>query len=102
MDKKASIKSALRATQNNRPLRAEETCQDYLLMNPGCTDHLRLLGHSLMKQGRLSEAEGQLRLGLSLHPDFPQLHEDLSSILAKNVIHPSADHPSRIVLPVVP
>ncbi len=82
MDKEASIKSALRAMQNNRPLRAEETCRDYLLMNPGCADHLRLLGHSLMKQNRLDEAEEQLRLGITLQPDFPQLHEDLGSVLA--------------------
>jgi tetratricopeptide (TPR) repeat protein len=82
MDKENSIKSALRAMQNNRPLRTEETCRDYLLMNPGCADHLRLLGHSLMKQNRLHEAEEQLRLGLSLQPDFPQLHEDLGSVLA--------------------
>lgn len=82
MDKENSIKSALRAMQNNRPLRTEETCRDYLLMNPGCADHLRLLSHSLMKQNRLHEAEEQLRLGLSLQPDFPQLHEDLGSVLA--------------------
>ena len=68
--------------KQNRPLRAEEVCRDYLSQNPGCTDHLRLLSHALMKQERLPEAEAQLRFALSLDPDFPQLHEDLGSTLA--------------------
>ena len=82
MDRDSSIRSALDAMRNNRPLRAEEICRDFLLMNPGSTDHLRLLGQSLMKQGRLEDAEKQLRLGLELQPDFPQLYEDLGSVLA--------------------
>ena len=81
-DKDASIASAMSALRGNRPLRAEETCRDYLLMNPGCTDHLRLLGHALMKQSRFDEAEEQLRMAISLKPDFPQLYEDLGSVLA--------------------
>jgi len=82
MDKDSSIHAALQAMKNNRPLRAEETCRDYLLSNPGCADHLRLLSHSLMKQSRLRDAEEQLRLAISLKPDFPQLYEDLGSVLA--------------------
>jgi len=78
----ASVGRAMDAMRNNRPLRAEEICRDYLLMNPGCTDHLRLLGHALMKQRRFGEAEEQLRLAVSLRPDFPQLYEDLGSVLA--------------------
>ena len=53
--KDASFASAMDALRGNRPPRAEETCRDYLLMNPGCTDHLRLLGHALMKQSRLDD-----------------------------------------------
>lgn len=82
MEKEASIQTAVQAMKNNRPLRAEEVCRDYLLMSPGCTDHLRLLGHSLMKQDRLKEAEEQLQLAITLNPDFPQLYEDLGSVLA--------------------
>jgi len=78
----ASVGRATDAMRNNRPLRAEEICRDYLLMNPGCTDHLRLLGHALMKQRRFGEAEEHLRLAVSLRPDFPQLYEDLGSVLA--------------------
>ncbi len=81
-DKDASIQAALGFMRNNRPLRAEEVCRDYLLQHPGCCDHLRLLGHALMKQNRLSEAEEQLRRGLELAPDYPHLHEDLGSVLA--------------------
>ncbi|MBJ88806.1 MAG: sulfotransferase [Woeseia sp.] len=82
MNKKDSIQNALDAMQNNRPLRAEEICRDYLLMHPSSVDHLRLLGQSLMRQGRLIDAEEQLRLALKLKADFPQLYEDLGSVLA--------------------
>jgi len=80
--KEASITRAIGFMRANRPLRTEELCRDYLSHSPGCADHLRLLGHALMKQNRLSEAEEQLRFALSLDPDFPQLHEDLGSVLA--------------------
>ena len=68
--------------RDSRPLRAEEVCRDYLHKNPGCTDHIRLLSHALMKQKRHKEAEEQLRFALSLNDEFPQLHEDLGSVLA--------------------
>jgi tetratricopeptide (TPR) repeat protein len=80
--KDSSITQAIGFMRANRPLRAEELCRDYLGQNPGCADHLRLLGYALMKQNRLAEAEEQLRFALSLNPDFPQLHEDLGSVLA--------------------
>ena len=60
-EKDVSIQSAIASMRANRPLRAEETCRDYLHHHPGCTDHLRLLSHALMKQNRLQEA------GLKLH-----------------------------------
>jgi predicted Zn-dependent protease len=41
-----------------------------------------LLGHALMKQNRLDEAEERIRFALSLHSEFPQLQEDLGSVLA--------------------
>ncbi len=82
MEKEASIQSAIQAMKNNRPLRAEELCRDYLLLHPGCADHLRLLGHALMKQDRLKEAEEQLQFAITLKPDFPQLYEDLGSVFA--------------------
>ncbi len=81
-EQRASIDRAMQAIRNNRPLRAEEVCRDYLLMNPGSTEHLRLLGLALMKQSRFGEAEDQLRLAVSLNPDFPQLYEDLGSVFA--------------------
>ncbi len=78
----ASIHKAIGFLRNDRPLRAEEICRDYLAEHPGSTDHLRLLGQALMKQGRAAEAEEQLRLALTIDPEFPQLHEDLGSALA--------------------
>ena len=86
-EKDASINQAVGFMRANRPLRAEETCRDYLLKNPGCTDHLRLLGHALMKQKRLEEAEEQIRFALSLDKNFPQLYEDLGSVLGMNSRH---------------
>ncbi len=82
VSKQESLASALEALRVNRPLRAEETCRDYLLLKPGCKDHIRLLGHALMKQGRLQEAEDQIRFALSMEPQSPLLLEDLGSIFA--------------------
>jgi Tfp pilus assembly protein PilF len=82
MKKQESLSIALGYMRENRPLRAEERCRDFLLESPGCTDHIRLLANSLTRQQRLEEAEEQIRFGLSIEPEFPQLHEDLGSILA--------------------
>lgn len=78
----ASIHAALEAMRANRPLRAEVACREYLQENPGSVDHLRLLGHALLKQARFPEAEQTIRQAISLKPDFPHLHEDLGSVLA--------------------
>lgn len=78
----ASIAAAIQAMRTNRPLRAEEICRDFLLMNPSSLRHMRLLSHSLMRQGRLDEAEKQVQQSMILAPDFPYLYEDLGSILA--------------------
>jgi len=81
-EKDRSIKQAIGFMRDSRPLRAEEVCRDYLNKNPGCTDHMRLLAHALMKQKRLPESEKQIRFALSLDKNFPQLYEDLGSVLA--------------------
>ncbi|MBJ88407.1 MAG: sulfotransferase [Woeseia sp.] len=81
-EKHSNIQRALDYLRDNRPLRAEEVCRDFLNRNPGCTDHIRLLSLALMKQNRATKAEEQLRFALSLDPDFPQLYEDLGSALA--------------------
>ena len=78
----ASIAAAIQAMRANRPLRAEEICRDFLLMNPSSLRHRRLLGHSLMRQGRLDESEREVENGLELAPELPYLYEDLGSILA--------------------
>ena len=80
--KDKSIAQAISFMRTNRPLRAEELCRDYLSQNPGCTEHLRLLSHALMKQRRFTEAEEKLRFAISLSPDYPQLYEDLGSAFA--------------------
>ena len=80
--REANVAAALELLQANRPAQAEAACREYLEMNPGSVDHLRLLGHALSKQGRYPEAEQTIRLAISLKPDFPHLHEDLGSVLA--------------------
>ncbi len=77
-----TVRAAVDAMRANRPLRAEEICRDFLVLNPGSVEHLRLLGHALMKQNRLVEAETQIRFTLSLAREIPGLHEDLGSVLA--------------------
>jgi len=77
-----SISAGLQAMRDNRPKDAEAICLDWLSANPGCVHHLRLLGHALMKQKRLDEAEAKIRFAMDLEPDFPQLYEDLGSVLA--------------------
>ncbi len=77
-----SIAAAVQAMRANRPADAEAICLKWLGTNPGCGHHLRLLGHSLMKQHRLEEAEEKIRFALSLDGEFPQLEEDLGSVLA--------------------
>ncbi len=77
-----SIASAVQAMRANRPIDAEAICLKWLSTNPGCAHHLRLLGHALMKQRRLDEAEEKIRFALSLYVEFPQLEEDLGSVLA--------------------
>jgi tetratricopeptide (TPR) repeat protein len=81
-NREATVRAAVDAMRANRPLRAEEICRDFLVLNPGSVEHLRLLGHALMKQNRLAEAETQIRFTLSLAREIPGLHEDLGSVLA--------------------
>ncbi|MGI9271906.1 MAG: tetratricopeptide repeat-containing sulfotransferase family protein [Woeseiaceae bacterium] len=88
--KEQSIQSALAFMREQRPLRAEEICRDYLNKHPGCVDHLRLLGHTLTKQKRLDEAEKQLRFAISMDEKFPQLYEDLGSVLSMQGKHAEA------------
>jgi tetratricopeptide (TPR) repeat protein len=77
-----TIQAAIDFLKQDRPLRAEEICRNYLEKSPGSLDHLRLLGQALLKQGRTTEAENYLQLALDIEPDFPQLHEDLGSAYA--------------------
>ncbi|HWN07148.1 MAG TPA: sulfotransferase [Steroidobacteraceae bacterium] len=78
----ASIQAALEAIRAGSALRAEFICREHLAGYPGSVDHLRLLGHALMKQARYADAEQTVRQAIALKPDFPHLHEDLGGILA--------------------
>ena len=78
-----SIQHAIAAMKANRPLRTEEICRDYLLMNPGSVQHLSLLGRALARQGRLDEAAKQVDQAIALAPDVPLLYEDLGQVRAQ-------------------
>jgi len=76
------IAEAVAALKAGRPLRAEELCRDYLLMDPGSVSHISLLGHALMRQGRLDEAAAQAEQAIELAPELPFPYEDLGSVRA--------------------
>ena len=75
-----NIRAAVVALRGNQPQRAEEICRDYLLAHPGSVRHLALLARALAKQGRLDEAEAQLRRALELGPEEAILHQDLGNV----------------------
>jgi tetratricopeptide (TPR) repeat protein len=77
-----SISKVIGFLRKNRPQLADEKCRDYLAQNPGCADHLRLLGHALLMQDQLVEAEAQFRLALAMAPDFGRLNEDMGTVLS--------------------
>jgi len=82
VERDASIAAALESLRDNRPLRTELICREFLERNPGSVDHLRLLGSALGRQSRYGEAEQIIRRAISLKPELPHLHEDLGSVLA--------------------
>lgn len=81
-DREATIATALEALRDNRPLRTEFICREFLERTPGSIEHLRLLGGALVKQARYVDAEQVVRQAIALMPAFPHLHEDLGSVLA--------------------
>ncbi len=77
-----SLGKAVQAIRENHPQVAESICRAWLAHNPGCLWHLRVLGHALMNQGQLDEAESSQRFALQLDPDNSEMEEDLASVLA--------------------
>jgi cytochrome c-type biogenesis protein CcmH/NrfG len=80
--KQISIGKAVQAIRENQPVLAESICREWLAHHPGCLWHLRVLGHALMNQDRLDEAESSQRFALQLDPDNSEMEEDLASVLA--------------------
>ena len=81
-EREHSLSRVVALMQHNKPQLAEKRCRKFLQDFPGCVDHLRMLGHSLLKQDRSEEAAEQIRFAISLSPAFAPLHEDLGGILA--------------------
>ena len=83
MTREASIAAASNRAANQPPGNARSPlCREYLRLDPGSVDHLRLLGRALGKQGRYADAEQAIRRAISLQPGLPHLHEDLGSVFA--------------------
>jgi len=80
--RQVSIGKAVQAIRDKQPQVAESICREWLSQNPGCLWHMRVLGHALMNQGRLDEAESSQRFALQLDPDNSEMEEDLASVLA--------------------
>ncbi len=81
-EKQQSLNKIVALMRSNSPADAESLCRDYLLVSPGCIDHLRMLGHALMKQDRHAEAMENLRFAITLEPNFAPLHEDLGVVMS--------------------
>ncbi len=81
-EKEQSLGRVIENLRGEDPEGAEIICRDYLTTSPGCIDHLRMLGHALTKQGRVDEAEEQIRFAISLKSGYAPLHEDLGAALA--------------------
>ncbi len=77
-----SLQSAIAAMQNNKPLLAENICNEYLLSHPASMPHIQILCHSLIRTNRFKQAKQQVELALQLAPDFAPLYEDKGSIFA--------------------
>ena len=80
--REASLSTVISALKAGKPGDAEELCRDYLKDRPGCIEHLRMLGHTLIQQQRDREAAEKIRFAIDLAPDFAPLHEDLGGALA--------------------
>ena len=82
------VHAAVAALRAGDPRQAEAICRGHLLAHPGSVRHLALLGRALAKQGRLDEAEAELRRALAIAPDEAILHQDLGSVsMAGGRIH---------------
>lgn len=93
-----SIGKAVQANRESRPQAAEAICREWLAHSPGCLWHLRVLGHALMNQGRLDEAESSQRFALQLDPDNSEMEEDLASVLAmKGQLNEAVSHLLRAI-----
>jgi len=80
--RQVSIGRAVQAIRENQPDAAESICREWLAQHPGCLWHRRVLGHALMNQGRLDEAESSQRFALQMDPDNSEMEEDLASVLS--------------------
>ena len=78
----SSIRQAILALESGKPDVAEALCREHLNSHPESIEHIRFLGHALMRQQRFGEAEKTLKMAHELAPDFPHLSEDLGSALA--------------------
>lgn len=77
-----SLTQALQALQSGKPELAEKICRKHLSLHPESFEHIRLLGHVLMKQRQFVEAESFFRAAYEQDSDFAPLLEDMGSVLA--------------------
>lgn len=87
---KESLASIVNALKAGDAVTAESLCRTFLVANAGSIPHMQLLGHSLAKQGRLTDARAQVEFALQIAPDYASLHEDLGNLFGQERDYESA------------
>ncbi|MBT6123754.1 MAG: tetratricopeptide repeat protein, partial [Halieaceae bacterium] len=81
MNLKDLFKRAVDLMKENANQEAESVCLQALETDPSDVNFIALLGTSLMRQGKLNEAEQTLRRVVKIAPGFPRAQEDLGTAL---------------------
>ena len=75
------FKRAVDLMKENANQEAESVCLQALETDPSDVNFIALLGTSLMRQGKLDDAEQTLRRVVKIAPGFPRAQEDLGTVL---------------------
>jgi tetratricopeptide (TPR) repeat protein len=81
---RAAFERAVNFMQSGDPEMAMKICQGALEQTPDEPNFLTLLGASLARQLRWSDAEDALKRALKSAPDYPKAHEELGNVFLRN------------------
>lgn len=84
-DVRNTLRSVVRLMQQNQHDAAESICRNALERWANDVNLVAMLGAVLASRGEIDEAQQQLRLAISIEPDFAKPYEDLAALhLARN------------------